>query len=115
MITIIFFTLVMFLTFYRLSCWILINYSLILLLFLLMLFLDLVKMSMFQLKTHTITNWQTQIINFQDIYWLLFFNTLKMTNLPFLPGHRFSDPYKVNYHKTQQFVLKSQTCTGIMK
>lgn len=23
--------------------------------------------------------------------------------VPFLPGHVFSDPYKQNYHKTQQF------------
>ena len=37
-----------------------------------------------------------------------------MTNLPLLPGHRFSDPYKINYHKTQQFVLKSTTCVGIL-
>jgi len=37
-----------------------------------------------------------------------------MTNLPLLPGHRFSDPYKINYHKTQQFVLKSTTCVGII-
>lgn len=23
--------------------------------------------------------------------------------VPFLPGHVFNDPYKQNYHKTQQF------------
>ncbi len=33
-------------------------------------------------------------------------------NLPLLPGHRFSDPYKQNYHKSQVFHLKSSTCTG---
>ena len=26
--------------------------------------------------------------------------------VPFLPGHVFSDPYKQNYHKTQQFDFK---------
>lgn len=25
--------------------------------------------------------------------------------VPFLPGHVFNDPYKQNYHKTQQFDL----------
>lgn len=33
-------------------------------------------------------------------------------NLPFLPGHRFSDPYKQSHNKQQVFHLKSQTCTG---
>ena len=33
-------------------------------------------------------------------------------NLPFLPGHRFSDPYKQHFHKNQVFQLKTQTCTG---
>ena len=26
--------------------------------------------------------------------------------VPFLPGHVFNDPYKQNYHKTQQFNFK---------
>lgn len=34
--------------------------------------------------------------------------TYMQTNLPkqvpFLPGHVFNDPYKQNFHKTQQFV-----------
>ena len=30
-------------------------------------------------------------------------------NLPLLPGHRFSDPYKQTYHKIQVFHLKSST------
>lgn len=25
------------------------------------------------------------------------------SNVPLLPGHVFSDPYKTSYHKTQQF------------
>ena len=33
-----------------------------------------------------------------------------MSNLPFLPGHRFTDPYKQNFHKDQLFVLNSNTC-----
>lgn len=33
-------------------------------------------------------------------------------NLPLLPGLRFSDPYKQNFHKNQVFNYKSQTCTG---
>jgi len=28
-------------------------------------------------------------------------------NLPLLPGHRFSDPYKQNFHKTQVFEKKT--------
>lgn len=27
--------------------------------------------------------------------------------VPMLPGHIFTDPYKENYHKTHQFDLKS--------
>lgn len=34
--------------------------------------------------------------------------------LPFLPGHRFNDPYKQTYHKNQVFALKSSTCTGMV-
>lgn len=26
------------------------------------------------------------------------------SQVPFLPGHVFNDPYKQNFHKTQQFV-----------
>lgn len=33
-------------------------------------------------------------------------------NLPFLPGHRFSDPYKQSFNKNQVFNYKSNTCTG---
>ena len=32
------------------------------------------------------------------------------TNLPFLVGHRFSDPYKTSYNKDQLFVLSQNTC-----
>ncbi len=34
------------------------------------------------------------------------------TNLPLLPGLRFSDPYKQSFHKNQVFNFKSSTCTG---
>jgi len=34
------------------------------------------------------------------------------TNLPFLVGHRFSDPYKTFFNKTQRFVLSQNTCVG---
>ena len=26
------------------------------------------------------------------------------SHVPFLPGHVFNDPYKQNFHKTQQFI-----------
>ena len=32
------------------------------------------------------------------------------SNLPLLPGHRFSDPYQQNYHKNQVFNYKTKTC-----
>ncbi len=32
------------------------------------------------------------------------------SNLPLLPGHRFSDPYQQNYHKNQVFHFKTKTC-----
>jgi hypothetical protein len=32
------------------------------------------------------------------------------SNLPLLPGHRFSDPYLQNYHKNQVFHYKTKTC-----
>ena len=31
-------------------------------------------------------------------------------NLPFLVGHRFTDPYKTSYHKNQAFVLSQNPC-----
>lgn len=31
------------------------------------------------------------------------------SQVPFLPGHVFSDPYKQNYHKTQQFVFSDHS------
>ena len=34
-------------------------------------------------------------------------------NLPLLPGHRFTDPHKQNFHKTQVFEKKSNTFLGI--
>lgn len=34
------------------------------------------------------------------------------TNLPFLVGHRFNDPYKTSYNKNQAFVLSQNTCIG---
>jgi hypothetical protein len=33
-------------------------------------------------------------------------------NLPFLPGHRFNDPYKQSYNKNQILHLKTNTCLG---
>ena len=41
------------------------------------------------------------------------YNNIKMSasnNLPFLVGHRFTDPYKTSYHKNQAFVLSQNTC-----
>lgn len=35
-----------------------------------------------------------------------------MSNLPFLPGHRFTDPYKQSFNKNQLFNVKSSTCVG---
>lgn len=35
----------------------------------------------------------------------------KLPNLPNLPGHVFSDPYKQNHKKHQAFELKTNTCT----
>ncbi len=35
------------------------------------------------------------------------------SNLPLLPGHRFSDPYKQSYHKSQVFNYQSKTCLGM--
>ena len=32
------------------------------------------------------------------------------TNLPFLVGHRFADPYKTSYNKDQLFVVSQNTC-----
>jgi hypothetical protein len=32
------------------------------------------------------------------------------TNLPFLVGHRFEDPYKTNFHKNQAWVVSQNTC-----
>jgi len=32
------------------------------------------------------------------------------SNLPLLPGHRFSDPYNQNFHKNQVFHFKTKTC-----
>lgn len=29
--------------------------------------------------------------------------------VPFLPGHVFNDPYKQNFHKTQQFTYKDNS------
>lgn len=34
------------------------------------------------------------------------------SNLPLLPGHKFNDPYKNNFHKNQVFNYKSTTCVG---
>ena len=30
--------------------------------------------------------------------------------VPILPGHIFSDPYKENFHKTQQFQYLTHSC-----
>jgi hypothetical protein len=35
-----------------------------------------------------------------------------LKDIPFLPGHRFSDPYKQNFHKEQIFKLQTKTCLG---
>lgn len=35
-----------------------------------------------------------------------------LKDIPFLPGHRFSDPYKQNFHKKQIFKLQTKTCLG---
>lgn len=35
-------------------------------------------------------------------------------NLPLLPGHRFENPYKQNFHKTQVFEKKSNTYLGTL-
>ncbi len=35
-----------------------------------------------------------------------------LKDIPFLPGHRFSDPYKQNFHKEQIFNLQTKTCLG---
>ncbi len=32
--------------------------------------------------------------------------------LPFLPGHRFNDPYKQTFHKNQIFSFTSRTNLG---
>lgn len=32
------------------------------------------------------------------------------SNLPLLPGHRFSDPYQQSFHKNQVFNYKTKTC-----
>ena len=34
-----------------------------------------------------------------------------LTAYPNQPGHRFSDPYKTNFHKKQRFVIKQNTET----
>ena len=42
---------------------------------------------------------------------------MKSINLPddtpMLPGHKYTDPYKVNYHKSQLFGVKSGAQVGM--
>lgn len=38
-------------------------------------------------------------------------NPNKLPNLPYLPAHNFSDPYKQDHNKHQVFELKGKTCT----
>jgi hypothetical protein len=33
-------------------------------------------------------------------------------NAPFLPGHKFNDPYKTSFHKNQVFHYPNKTCLG---
>lgn len=48
-----------------------------------------------------------------DKYNINYYNLQMQTNIPknvpFLPGHVFNDPYKQNFHKTQQFVYSDHS------